>query len=521
MISYQSSSAKNIVRLDNSDNNYIESDNLQDLLNFLLNPQPDQFRVVWDLEQFVAPILKKLKIEYLERLYTTGRIWIKESGHSFTYNPRKSLYLTWGSKRVKYYHLSQFFSNGGKPENLQGIKAMGERLLAELDTLGIEPEKLTSPVTALEPMWNKIDFVNYEELPDEVGQMAWDCCERPWVEAHRLGHFDKAYDMDITSSFPSACAELLDLRYGKWVECATVPDKAYYGFAKGRVNIKSKISPIVYANESGNLFNPIGKWNTTLSLQEIRFIEKYGMGGFKIQSGWWWIPKLVVIGHEEKYMPFKKLINDLYSYRNKSPILNYVIKKSLVGLYGKWLQTFKDDTFSNRFNPVYGAMIEIQIRLKVAEFVLSKHLEDRVIHISTDGCLLDKRVRIKSSGLMGEWRLDSSGPALVVSSGCLFYGEKRPNQITYPEAMKMIESKPETSSWSKSSRRMLTVGDVIESGDLEKIGNVMPIVIGFGLKNQHDRDFRELPDTGVGLLEKQYRSQPIRVGKLSKPKVAD
>ena len=390
MISYQSSSAKNIVRLDNSDEDYIESDNLQDLLNFLLSPQPDQFRVVWDLEQFVAPILKKLKIEYLEKLYTTGRIWIKESGHSITYNPRKSLYLTWGSKRVKYYHLSQF-CNSNKPENLQEVRAMGESLLAELDTLGIEPEKLTSPVTALEPVWNKIDFVNYKELPDEVGQMAWDCCERPWVEAHRLGHFDKAYDMDLTSSFPSACAELLDLRYGKWVKSDTIPDRAHYGFVEGVVTITGKISPVTFTNESGNLFNPIGKWKTTLTLQEIRFINNFRIGSFRIKSGWWWIPKLVVIGHEEDYMPFKKLINDLYSYRSKSPTLSYVIKKSLVGLYGKWLQTFKDGTLSDRFNPVYGAMIETQIRLKVAEFILSKHLGDRVIHISTDGCLLDKR----------------------------------------------------------------------------------------------------------------------------------
>ena len=108
-------------------------------------------------------------------------------------------------------------------------------------------------------MWNGIDFVTYKNLPDELCQIAWDCCERSWVEAHQLGHFDKAYDLDINSSFPSACAELLDLRYGRWVESEAIPHQAYYGFAEGMVNITSKISPITYTNGSGNLFCPIGK----------------------------------------------------------------------------------------------------------------------------------------------------------------------------------------------------------------------------------------------------------------------
>lgn len=64
---------------------YVESDSLQDLINFLLSPQspPNQFRVTWDLEQF-RPVIKKLGLEYLEKLYTTGRVWIKEFGYSIT-----------------------------------------------------------------------------------------------------------------------------------------------------------------------------------------------------------------------------------------------------------------------------------------------------------------------------------------------------------------------------------------------------------------------------------------------------
>ena len=512
MIAYQSRDLGHTIEIKSSRGDYIKSNNLQELLNFLLTPHyPIEFLVVWNLEQFIAPILKRVSLEYLQKLCDKGQSWIKESGHSITYNPKKSIHLTLGSNRANYYQLSQFF-NGDKPENLQDLEAKGSNLLQELGSIGIEPWELSSPVTIIGDLLREVKYPDSRDIPDEVGQIAWDCCGRPWVEAHKLGCFNKAFDLDIVSSFPSACAELLDLRYGKWVESNTIPEGAYYGFARGRVSIWGKVSPIVYINGSGKLFNPMGKWDTTLTLQEIKFIEEYGIGNFKIESGWWWIAK------EVKINPFREIIERLYKCRQKSELLNLVTKKSMVALYGKFLQTYDNgERLDLRFNPVYGAMVETPIRLKVAGFILNNHLEDNVIHISTDGCLLDKRVGLKDKGEMGEWRLDSSGPALVVSSGCLFYGNKRPNQITYPKAMEMVEGKPGANNWGKESKRIFTVGDVLDSGDLEKIGQEMPIVIGFGLKAQHDRIFTELPDTGVQLLEKHYRSQPIKVSELSKP----
>ena len=512
MITYKSQDSEHITKIESSRKDYIKSDNLQELLNFLLTPHyPVEFLVVWNLEEFMAPILKRMSPEYLKKLCDKGQVWIKESGHSITYNHKKSVHLTLGSNRSNYYQLSQFF-NGQKPKNLQDLEGMGNKLLQELETIGIEPWELSSPVTIIGDLLKGIKYPDSRDLPDEVGQIAWDCCGRPWVEAHKIGHFNRVHDFDIISSFPSACAELLDLRYGKWVESATIPDKAYYGFARGRVNVWSNLSPIVYINGSGKLSNPIGKWDTTLTLQEIQFIEKYNIGSFKIKEGWWWIAK------EVKINPFRELIEKLYKYRQKSELLNLVMKKSMVSFYGKFIQTFDNgERLDLRFNPVYGAIIETSVRLKVAEFILDNHLEDNVIHISTDGCLLDKKVELRDRGEMGEWRLDSSGPALVVSSGCLFYGNKRPNQITYPEAMEMIRDKAGDSSWGKSSKRMFTVGDVLEDGDLEKIGREVPIVVGFGLKNEHDRNFSELPCTGTQLLEKHYKSKPVRVSKLSKP----
>jgi len=98
----------------------------------------------------------------------------------------------------------------------------------------------------------------------------------------------------------------------------------------------------------------------------------------------------------------------------------------------------------------------------------------------------------------------------------LFYGDKRPNQLLYSEAMELIKANPDRISWTKNKRRMFTIGDALESGDLESIGSSMNIITGFGLKMEHDRNFPILPSSGKELLVEHYGSRPLEVmrGKL-------
>jgi len=519
MIAYKSSIIDHQVHLVDSLGNHRVSDNLQQLLNFLLQPHSGEFKVAWDLELFAAPMLRLLPLDYLQKLYEKGQVWIRESGHSITYNPKKSLYLTLGSNRAKLYHLKQFFGDTEpEPASLRGVAQKGELLLRELRDVGVEPKRLSSPVALIDDLLDEVDYPNFEELPDEVGQMAWECCAKPWTEATKIGFFAEAWDYDINSAYPYAVSRLLDLRYGRWVQDRGIPDEAVYGFARGEVNIYSEISPVVYANASGHLYNPKGKRDDTLPLQVLRFLKEFDQGDFKIfGDGWWWLPKEIVKGNEDKFRPFKGLMMRLFGHRHKSALLNRVMKRSSTGVYGKLLQTYRDGKFAKSFNPVYGAIAETEPKLEVARCILGHKLEDSIIHISTDGFLLEKRVDIENGEMMGEWRLDSSGPALVVSSGCLFYGDKRPNQLSYGEAMDMIARKPKASSWEKSSKRMCTMGDVLESGGLGDIGKVMPIVVGFGLKIEYDRSFFDLPSNGEELLVGHYSSKALLASKLSKP----
>lgn len=524
MIAYRSSNTKQGVLLENSKGESVVSNDLPTLLNFLLEPYPNEFRVAWELNEFVAPILRLFGVNQLQELYENRRVWLDETKHSIIYNPRKSFRISRGSYRAKYYHLKQFFPvEEPEPQSLSGVAQKGDMLLAELKGIGIEPDRLSSPVAVIDRLRDEIVYPNYEDLPEEVGQMAWDCCEKHWVEAHKLGWFEKAWDYDIVSSFPGACANLLDLRYGNWVEDKVIPAEALHGFARGVVAVDTALSPIVYTNPQGHLYNPRGKWPTPIMLEDIRFIQEFDIGDFKVDKGYWWVPKEIIKGREREYQPFRELIERLFGYRQKSAFLNFVMKKVLVGVYGSTLQTFgSEGTFAEGFNPVYGALIDTTPKLKVARFILENNLAENVIHISTDGVLLDKNAGIEDSQELGRWRLDSSGSALVVSSGVLFYGDKRPNQLTYPEAMELIKSKPEAMDWTKKKRRMFTMGDALDGGDLGDIGKPMPIVTGFGLKMEHDRDFPELPSSGGELLAGHFDSRPLEVrGKILRRKEAN
>lgn len=513
MIAYRSEIEGSKVTIHDSTGGSITSNNIEDLLSFLLIPHEGHFRVVWGIDSFVAPILSLLDKHRLQVLFQTGRTWLHP--YSITYNQGKSLRVVEGRWRQSYYYLSQYFPDEPEPDALEEIVRKGGQILDELDSIKVEPKRLTSPVALFDYLFDNLPLPNYNNLPDSVGQLSWDCSGKHWVEAHKLGWFEKAYDYDIIASFPSVTANLLDTRYGKWINKIEQPKGAVYGFAEGRVGINSNVSPIIYIDGAGHLYSSNGNWPTILAKQEIDFIEEFNLGRFTIRDAWWWVP-------EKTVLPLQWSIAELFASKNKSDLLGRILKRAMVGIYGRFLQTYSDGTFAPSFNPVWGSIIESEVRLKVARFILENKLEDNLLHVSTDGVLLNKKIPVENRGQMGNWRLDSEGEALVVSSGCLFYGDKRPAQITYPEAMALIKANPKAISWEKKIRRRMVLGDIM-SGSCSRMGEIKEIDTEFKLlpRYDRDRDFGELPRDGEALLNNHYSSKPLKVSQLSKPKLIE
>jgi len=516
MITHQVTIEDEQTRILGTDGSLIDSNELGDLLTYLVEGEPKEFKVFWDLDTSVAIILRLLDTKQISNLYDHRRISILTekpyARFTLTYNSGKVFTIRKGHKYAIYYGLKPFFNGEPEPAGLVEAQKLGDQLLDELETVNIEMKRLSSTAAVCDFIFDELNLPTHNDIPDEACQIAWQCSGRPWTEAHKLGHFDTTYDYDIVNAYPAIATQLLDTRHGEWWQSSEYQPTAVYGFCEGRVKIKAKVHPISYLDGKGELLWPNGSWNTWLTKQEIDFIYKYRLGEFKIKDGWWWKPKDIV---RPLFEPIKKLA----TYRQKSPLLNRVIKGGMVSIYGRFLQTYSDGTLAPTFNPVWGAIIETDSRLEVARFILDNKLEDKLILVSTDGCLVTKQVNLEGQQV-GAWILDGTSPALSVSSSMVWYGNKRPNQLTYDDVIEMVHQNPNGQEWHKPVERRAVLAD-IEAVGADRLGKKMTVETGFSLPIEHDRAYKILPSNGSNLLNHQYQSKPLRASKLTKPKLEE
>jgi len=106
------------------------------------------------------------------------------------------------------------------------------------------------------------------------------------------------------------------------------------------------------------------------------------------------------------------------------------------------------------------------------------------------------------------WRLSFKGPALIISSGLIFYGSKKPRGLSYEDVMTMMLAHPKVGYYEKKILRTVTLLDAV-ANKLEDIGTKKPMTASIDLyKIKQDRIFKEFPKNGKELIEKVYTSEP-------------
>lgn len=489
----------------------ITSDNLEELLACCLTPHIGQFRCFADLNDAASPILAKLPLDNIKELLKKNRTQFGQ--FTLIYFKDKVLVVFSGRSYASYYHLGQYFPD------LEGlgvneVQKKGEELVDALWGVDIKPSKLSSPVACIEDILKKLDLPTWRHIPDEVAEGFWEASGRAWTEAIKLGNFTKVQDIDCRAAYGSVLANLLDLRCGRWYHQKQIPKGAEYGWGYGRISVRGEISPITFVDKFGRIFNPKGQWSSFLMLPEVRFIQDYETGTFNPSDGHWWVP-------DKRVQRLHMLVWKLYRDREKSQLLNSTLKRAIAGIAGRMLQTF-DDGFGDMFNPCWGGTVQSTIRCtKVGGFIYDNHLQSDLIAIATDGCMVTKEISVPQDSRMGAWRIDGSGPALVVDSNLVFFGSKRPNQLSYDEAMTLIQAHPLAKRWATKKQRRKTLGDV-SAGKLasyEDLGKKMTFTVGFSIPEDDDRD-REFPVSpihGRALLSQVYESKALNVNRLVKP----
>lgn len=513
IVAYRTSSRNGKVLLEESGGQFIISNNPEDLLSFLAEPYEDTIKVCWNLDATVSLILPLLSKGVCRKLQSVARAWY--TPFSLFYVPSKVFSATHAPTKnnASLYELQQYFPELGTIDDPEELVSLGQKLLYELDKMGLRPSKLTSPVKIYDDcLMSKMDLPELKDMPKEAAEFAYHCSGKLWIEAHQLGFWPDAYSYDMVSAFPMATKGLIDTRDCEWITDPEFREDAIYGYARANVTINDDVlvSPIIMEIPEG-LISPVGTWPTYLTKGEMVFIDKHKIGNYSIHDGWWAIPK-VKPSHFRKplYSPMTKLL----SYKQMTDLQALLAKRMSTGVYGKFGEE-RAEEFGEYFFPCWFAEISTQARLKVAEFLYAYGIGPTendsyktLIHIGVDGFTLSTPlVKYRANE---RWRTRAE-TILVVSSGLVYTKTTKPKGLILQDILEMIAANPRKRYYSKAVKRRLTLGDSLARDHLENIGKEISFNSSINLVGQeHDREFIKLPKTGEALLNNKYTSLPRR-----------
>lgn len=518
----------------NSDGEYCIE---QPFADFLLMPKPESIKVFYHMGHAVANLLKMMNIweEEGKKLQANGELLtepylIKHRAGKFL-SIKKGHY--WGSPFANFSDMSQYTSAEFEDkkdveycfEKARFAQSVGAEVYAAMLSIGLTPNSLTSPINAYyKQVLSKANLPTIDDMPEEVGYYAYQCCQGSWLEAFQLGHWDVAYDYDINSAYPYELYQLLDIREGEWAKAegsAWIPE-AEYAFCKGIVHNRAGVSPVIFSKEENeenkdNLnYTPTGRWERFLSKKKIEFIRERMNCEFEMADGWFWIPK-------KRATVLEPLIAQLWHQKQDSEgIAREVIKRTMSGIWGMFLQA-TEEGFGDMFNPVYGAEVESNVRVRVAKFIDSNQLAP--IHVSLDGVLSTNKPRLMSyqkkqrngNIALGEWELASEAPAICAGTAAVAIKGREKTadfSVDYNWLIEMIEKCPDLSSYSMTKLSPVSLA-VALNGDWDKLGELREITKTIYIGDEQKRYYKEQPKVGSDLITNVYESEPWDVSILN------
>jgi hypothetical protein len=481
-------------------------------LDFLLK-HPEALNVFYNLDWAVAKLLYLLYFDRKQgqQLWNTNKLFIQ--GYKFFYLPHRYFGLSYG--RWRECNFSDVFQyDVDLPFEVDGLEAakqaqeLGQQVYDTLVKIGLNPTSLSSPVSAFQKeILSTLDLPTVDDLPPEVAIYAYKCLDGGWQEAYSKGHFQQTWDYDITSCYPHYISNLVDFRHGKWIKSNKFYPDAPYGFCKGTVRIDKTFSPIVFDGKEEQ-YTPTGQWQRYLTNKQISQLYKHEIGQFKIDSAWYFIPDKLVY-------PLKENMENLFEWKQElKGIEREVVKRILNGCWGKFSEIYNDGNLGQQFCPPFAAEIETQPKIQVTDFVISNHVEDNLLSIAVDGCLLNKKVDIPESDAMGSWRLNLESSAFVVSAGIGAVKGKQGHgtfSMSYDWLKQQIENNPNASEYTMSKITPVTLGNALKNNKVESLGELETTQRSVILDVETKRLFEDLPKNGGDLLNNQYESMPLDV----------
>jgi hypothetical protein len=332
----------------------------------------------------------------------------------------------------------------------------------------------------------------------------------------KVGHFETAYDYDLSSAFPHVHAKLLDPRQGNYTISSEYDEKALYGYVHCLVTIYPHVfcHPIVYRDLSAPVGHSLscrtGTWEDFRTKAEIDFIRQYKIGEVKVLDGAYWHPD----PKKPQIYPAKAIIDKLLKFKETASILGkHIIKGMLVGISGK---TGEYRTFADKvgyfFCTPWRAEFNSQTNLNVARFIYRHKLMPNSIAVATDGVMTDRGIEFTEKDKQDGWKLNYQGEAIVVSDSGRYYLQKHPLSFHFNELVDLIASKPFGCHWEKRIKRIITLETAMKFNMLNQLGTVQEYDQSLDLRNiTCSRHFPKYPTAGWELLRETFESTPLSV----------
>jgi hypothetical protein len=306
---------------------------------FLMRDKGESIKIFYHLNMAVACLCKAFNFSepQCRHLFEKGQLYYQ--GWTFKYMPNKFFSIRWArfGNFVNFSDASQYEDWKLLPnptiENVitkaKDAQRIGQEVYDALRQLDLHPVSLTSPIRSYEKeVLSKIDLPTVDDMPQGVAEYSYICCRGGWTEAFQKGDFE-AWDYDLVSAYPSETTKLLDTRLGYWKFSKDYIPNARYGFCSGKIRVNSPFHPILLNPNDEEaypelkltrdlkqpmrdvpIFTPTGSYQTIRPKQVINFLDKYKLGSFEFQNGWFWIPKTTISA------PLKNEMERLYKYKN-------------------------------------------------------------------------------------------------------------------------------------------------------------------------------------------------------------
>jgi len=508
IIAYRTSNQDGKVLIEESGGDSALTGDPIKLFEFLLEDYSPCIKICWDLDSTVAPLLKLLGENACRKLRESKRLFY--SPFSLFYVPEKVFIVNHPAAKMSLYGIEQYYPELLEPD-VEMVQQLGVKLMGELKKMGMQPTKLTSPIAIYdECVMSKLDLPRLKDIPAKAAEFAYRCAARLDIEAHQVGYWEKVWDYDLSSAFPSVAKELIDFRECKWVESPEYHPEAIYGYVNALMTIYDwvMVHPILRETEDG-LDSPTGTWPDFFTKGQLDFVRKWKIGEWKILEGVW-----ASTSRKALKKPLKIPMDNLLGYKQGSVLQSRLAKRMSTGVWGRMGEDWGAE-FGPNFNSVWFAEVSTQVTLQVAEFLYSHGIGPgdnegykTLVHIGVDGTMLTEQIDNKDS----QWRLAYEGEALVISSGLVYTALTKPKGLKLGEVLAMIKEHPRQPYYEKKITRRLTLGDSLAQHRLGDIGKEFDFSVSINLLNQdHDRIFPKTPQTGQQLLSKHYPSKPRKV----------